>query len=91
MYDRAAILRSAWAMYRDWFTGRNRPFKFNRSDFSVYLAAAWRMAKETAMSAPAVRSERIREEIARLPYKAARVNVDAVRARLSDELAALAA
>ena len=89
MLNRSQIMQTAWTTYRAWFAARNRPFKFNRSDFAVYLAAAWRTARAAQMTATEARADRIRLEIDALRFKAARINVDAARQRLTAELAAL--
>ncbi|OHV88805.1 hypothetical protein [Mesorhizobium sp. ORS 3428] len=87
-YDRAAIVRAAWADYNRHYEGR--PWlkrSFSRADFSFYLAAVWRRAKLETVAAPIRRQIEISHEIEALAFKPFKFDTGPMRRRLEAELA----
>ena len=90
MFNRSEIMRRAWDMQSPCRRfGTRRPF--DRDDFAFYLACAWREAKAAQMTPAARRAEAIKQELALLSYKSARVDIETWRRSLELELAGLAA
>lgn len=90
-FDRAAIMKAAWASYNLHFTSRPHLKRaFNRDDFAWHLHCAWEAAKLVVMSSVERRRFRIRQEIAALKYKSFQINTAPIRMELEAELAALA-
>lgn len=89
-----AIMRQAWAFYRNWHRVQESihgPRAFDRAEFAFKLQIAWHDAKLAAMPSVERRKAEIREEIASLSYKPARINIEPIRQRLEAELSTLAA
>lgn len=94
MFDKAAILRAAWANYRRRHNTRaaiHGPQSFDRADFAFMLQIAWADAKHAALSPREQEIAVIRGELDALNYKPARVDTTAARMRLRARLSALAA
>ena len=90
MFNRSAIMKSAWAMWRAHFDSRpHLPRQFNLDDFSFYLTVAWRNAKIAALSATEQRIVVVREELDSLKFKPRRIDIATRRRSLETELAAL--
>jgi hypothetical protein len=92
MFNRSAIMKAAWEMWSDFY--ENRPHikrELVRSDFAFYLAVAWRNAKAELKTEGERRADAIRAEIAALPYKPLRIDIEPRRRTLETELAAIAA
>ena len=92
MFNRSAIMKAAWEMWSDFY--ENRPHikrKLVRSDFAFYLAVAWRNAKAEMQTEAENRENAIRAEIAGLPYKPLRIDIEPRRRALETELTAIAA
>jgi hypothetical protein len=95
-FDRAAIMRMAWKLYRNTYEMFCK-VRFDRNGFRWALTEAWRQAKEAVRIAavPAevkqVRVTAIRAEIDGLKFKSFQINITPIRASLEAELSALAA
>lgn len=83
MFDRSAIMKSAWASYKQVNAGR----KFDRSDFAFRLACAWGRARAAAETPAQRRVNALKAELAGLSYKSFRINTAARETAIKAELA----
>lgn len=92
--DRAAIMRAAWASYRRFHAMQESirgPRTFDRNEFRFKLQFAWAEVRKAQMTATERRKTEIKQEIASLAYKPARIDIFPMQRRLEAELSALAA
>lgn len=93
-FDRAAIMRAAWASYRKFHAVRESirgPMAFDCGEFAFRLQLAWHEAKTAKLSERERRATAIKAEIAGLQFKSSRIDISPIRRRLETELANLAA
>lgn len=86
MHNKSEIMKAAWATYKRDYAWRGA---FNRKMFARCLGIAWAYAKAAAQ--PITPKEVIRQEIAFLSYKSARINTVPMQRALEAKLASLGA
>lgn len=94
MYSKAQIMKAAWAGYnarRDRYSKmRGHRVAFSRSDFSVFLAAAWRQAREAQMTSTE-RAQVVKERVKALHNLSGGYKMTCIRERAAAIAAAIAA
>jgi hypothetical protein len=93
-FDRAAIMKAAWASYRSWHATRESihgPRPFDRSEFAWRLQIAWRDAKRAAMTANDRRRDEIHSQIELLKFKSGAINIEPIRRNLEAQFSAVPA
>lgn len=91
MFNRSEIMKAAWASVKGFYARRNMAFRFVQSDFNYALRCAWAAAKRETMTVVEIHAADLRTELARLPYKSSRINIEPRRRQIEAELSAIAA